>query len=192
MCIPKNSLPRRRTFPWMTKKFDESNQENIWCETEPWRSCGRSRVISSEISIQLAHKHFWKPAKILNKNNVSIPALVRNGTSTVTKDFDKDSMLNQYFSECFNIAQPPLSTRYEEPNIGNYPEDFLCTEDEVYGKDSDYTIVIAIVHWLKRIIILQKLTSVVEFWAVLFSHWTPLLIDHSCDVMCVAMCTLGH
>jgi len=76
-------------------------------------------------------KQFWKTVKILNKNNVSIPALVRNGT-TVTKDFDKASMLNQYFSECFNMAQPPLSSRYEEPNIGNCPEDFLCTEEEVY------------------------------------------------------------
>ena len=45
--------------------------------------------------------------KILNKNNVSVPALVRNGT-TVTKDFDKASKFNQYFSECFNMAQPPL------------------------------------------------------------------------------------
>ena len=41
-------------------------------------------------------------------------------------------MLNQYFSECFNLAQPQLSSRYEEPNIGNCPEDFLCSEEEVY------------------------------------------------------------
>jgi len=78
-------------------------------------------------------KQFWKTVKILNKNNVSIPrpALERNGT-TVTKDSDKASMLNQYFSECFNMAQPPLSNRYEEPNIGNCPEDLLCTKEEVY------------------------------------------------------------
>ena len=30
------------------------------------------------------------------------------------------------------MAQPPLSSRYEEPNVGNCPEDFLCTEEEVY------------------------------------------------------------
>ena len=63
-------------------------------------------------------KQFWKTVKILNKHNISIPALVRNGT-TVTKDFDKASMLNQYFSECFNMAQPPLKSGYEKPNIGN-------------------------------------------------------------------------
>jgi len=33
-------------------------------------------------------------------------------------------------------------------------------------EDSDYTIVIAVVHWFKCIIIVQKLTLVVEFWAL--------------------------
>ena len=56
-------------------------------------------------------KQFWKTVKILNKHNISIPALVRNGT-TVTKDFDKASMLNQYSSECFDMVQSPLSNRY--------------------------------------------------------------------------------
>jgi len=64
----------------------------------------------------------------MNENNVSIPALLRNG-AILTKDFDKASMLNQYFSECFNMAQPPLSCRYEEPNSGNCPVYFLCTEE---------------------------------------------------------------
>ena len=30
---------------------------------------------------------------------------------------------------------------------------------------------------------MQKLTSVVEFWALLSSHWSPLLINRSCDIM---------
>ena len=38
-------------------------------------------------------KQLWKTGKILNKNNISTPALVRNGT-TVSKDCDKASMLN--------------------------------------------------------------------------------------------------
>ena len=46
---------------------------------------------------------------------------------------------------------------------------------------------ITVVHWLKCIIIMQKLTSMVEFWALLSSHWSPLLIDHSCEVMYVVM-----
>jgi len=39
-------------------------------------------------------------------------------------------------------------------------------------------------------IIVQKLTSVVELWALLSSHWLPLLIDRSCTY--VAMHVLGH
>ena len=34
-------------------------------------------------------------------------------------------------------------------------------------EDSDYIVVIAIVHWYKRIIIVQKLTLVVELWTLL-------------------------
>jgi len=49
-------------------------------------------------------------------------------------------------------------------------------------EDSDYTIVIAVVHWLKRITIMQKLTSLVKLWALLPSRRSPLLVDCSCDV----------
>ena len=59
-------------------------------------------------------KQFWKIAKLLNKNNSSIPSLVKNGY-TATTDSDKATMLNGFFSECFNTAQPALSTNQEEP-----------------------------------------------------------------------------
>jgi len=43
-------------------------------------------------------------------------------------------------------------------------------------EDSDYTVVITVMHWSKCIIIVQKLTS--EIWALLSSHCfvLPLLI----------------
>ena len=47
-------------------------------------------------------------------------------------------MLNGFFSECFNTAQPPLSINQEEPlsylEPSNFEsiDDLLCTEDEVY------------------------------------------------------------
>ena len=58
-------------------------------------------------------------------------------------------------------------------------------------EDSDCTIEIVVMHWLKRTIIVQKLSLVVEFWALLSSRWLPLLIG-SCDVTYVAMHALGH
>jgi len=44
----------------------------------------------------------------MNKTNTSIPVLERSGVTAI-KDGDKASMLNKYFSECFNMAQPSLS-----------------------------------------------------------------------------------
>ena len=46
-------------------------------------------------------KQFWKTVKILNKNNVFIPALVRNGT-TVTKDLTRPA--------CLTNTSPNVST----------------------------------------------------------------------------------
>jgi len=145
---PKEITPKKEKSSMDGKKIDEINQEKkcfFRCarQNENWSlfNCykqQRNKVVK-EMRKAKGHffknfnpsssKQFWKTVKILNKNNISIPALVRNGT-TVIKDFDKASILNQYFSECFNMAQPPLSSRYEEPNIDNCPEDFLCTEEE--------------------------------------------------------------
>ena len=42
-------------------------------------------------------------------------------------------------------------------------------------KVSDYTLVIAIMQWHKRIIIVQKLTLAVELWALLSPRCPPSL-----------------
>ena len=56
-----------------------------------------------------------------------------------------------------------------------------------------WNFLITVMHLLKHIVIVQKLTLVVSFWAALLSScWLPLLIDHSCNVTYVVMCTLGH
>jgi len=71
-------------------------------------------------------------------------------------------------------------------------------------KDSDYTVVVAIVHWPKHIILVLKLTMV-ELWAPLSSSWPPLL-DHLFQLLlgvqplgkahkdadCTAMITIMH
>jgi len=43
------------------------------------------------------------------------------------------------------------------------------------NKNSDYTVVIAVVHWPKRITLVLKITLVVVLWALLSSCWLPLL-----------------
>ena len=42
-------------------------------------------------------------------------------------------------------------------------------------KDSDYTVVIAMMQWHKIKIIVLKLTLVVEIWTLLSRRWPPLL-----------------
>ena len=42
-------------------------------------------------------------------------------------------------------------------------------------KDSDYTVVIAMMQWHKIKIIVLKLTLVVEIWTLLSRCWPPLL-----------------
>ena len=64
----------------------------------------------------------------------------------------------------------------------------LCDDNQ----DSDCTIVITIVYWPKRIIIVQKLTSVVEFWALLSSRWSSRLWRHIHVRGEAHMRTLGH
>jgi len=70
----------------------------------------------------------------MNETNTSIPVLERSGI-TATKDGDKASMLNKYFSECSNMAQPSLSEndRVNFKVNGECPVDFMCTAEEVYN-----------------------------------------------------------
>jgi len=71
--------------------------------------------------------------KLMNKTNTSIPVLERSGVTAI-KDGDKASMLNKYFSECFNMAQPSLSENQSQLKVnGECPVDFMCTEEEVYS-----------------------------------------------------------
>ena len=69
----------------------------------------------------------------MNKQKTSIPTLNRNGMAA-NEDSEKANMLNQYFSECFSMAELPLANG-DYCNIqttGECPQDILCTEDEVF------------------------------------------------------------
>ena len=97
MCIPKKSLPRRINHPWMTKNlmrairkrngfFRRARQNGSQSLFDRYKQ-QRNRVVK-EMQKAKGHffknfnpsssKQFWKTVKIMNENNVSIPALVRN------------------------------------------------------------------------------------------------------------------
>ena len=78
-------------------------------------------------------KKFWSAMKKLNNSSSSIPTLLHND-SVASSDNEKASMLNQFFSRCFNRSEPPLNTSDIEqmrvhPDL--CPPDLLCSEEEI-------------------------------------------------------------
>ena len=77
-------------------------------------------------------KDFWKAVKNLNGSQCTIPTLNHSG-ETATSDNEKATMLNNFFSSCFNHSIPPISpsSGSETPNPIYFPPEILCTEDKV-------------------------------------------------------------
>ena len=80
-------------------------------------------------------KSFWKVVKYLTKQTSSIPILEDCHEQAIHDDAAKATLLNDFFSGCFNDAQPPLSmsdySNLHQPDPDLCPEQFLCTEDEI-------------------------------------------------------------
>ena len=151
-CIPKKVLPKRRNLPWMTTKLTRGMRKRNSLYKRA-RKIGNPAIyqkykqvrnnVVQELRRAKKHyfrkldpsnpKQFWKTVKLMTKSTSSIPVLERNNVTAI-KNSDKATMLNQYFSECFNKAQPPLSSGDSINNEGmnECPEDFLCTEEEVF------------------------------------------------------------
>ena len=70
----------------------------------------------------------------MTKKSSSIPTF-KNGERIVENDLDKVTLLNSYFSQCFNQSVSPLTDNdisvFDSTNPFLCPEEFLCTEDEV-------------------------------------------------------------
>ena len=80
-------------------------------------------------------KTFWKLVKCLTKQTSSIPILKDSQEKAVHDDTEKATLLNEFFSSCFNNAQPPLNmshyNEFNQPDQDSCPEQLLCTEDEI-------------------------------------------------------------
>ena len=66
--------------------------------------------------------------KCLNKNKQAIPTLTKEGVVAYS-DEDKASMLNSFFSSCFNASHPPL--KVQSVSTPRCPGELLCIESEV-------------------------------------------------------------
>ena len=80
-------------------------------------------------------KQFWKAVKELSKQQSTIPTL-HHQEATAETNYEKATMLNEYFSSCFNASVPPLSQLDVENQThiesgSTCPEDLLCTTEVV-------------------------------------------------------------
>ncbi|MCG8622266.1 MAG: hypothetical protein MJE68_09765 [Proteobacteria bacterium] len=80
-------------------------------------------------------KLFWKTVKQITKEDSRIPCIEGENGDIISNDELKASILNNYFSKCFNNTIPPLTdgdrATYQHTCSSEYPEHLLCSEDEV-------------------------------------------------------------
>ena len=90
--------------------------------------------LSSINFIRLTPRHFGGSLHALSRQPSSIPTL-STGDSRATNDYDKANCLNNQFYNNFNFSHAPLNTvpPLAHSNPEHCPDDFLCTEDEVFG-----------------------------------------------------------
>ena len=80
-------------------------------------------------------KAFWKATKYLTKRSSTIPTLLDCDGNALQDDKEKATLLNNFFSQCFNHSYPPLSAA-DYDNLAHSspdecPSQYLITEDEV-------------------------------------------------------------
>ena len=71
--------------------------------------------------------------KYLKKKGATIPSLTDSTSQTAISGAQKADMLNNFFSQCFNHAFPPLSSEGEQLNLtdNDCPGHLLCNKDIV-------------------------------------------------------------
>ena len=153
-CIPQQTLKRRRNVPWLTKNIIRHMRKRNAAFHATKRSDRpeiatkykklRNKVVKMPREAKNSYlnrlnigskKQFWKAVKVLRKQQSTIPTL-HHQEATAETNYEKATMLNEYFSSCFNASVPPLSKldvenqTHIEPG-STCPEDLLCTTEEV-------------------------------------------------------------
>ena len=152
--IPQQTLKGRKNVPWLTKNIIRHMRKRNAAFHATKRSdrpevATKYKKLRNKVVKMLREaknlylnrlnvgnkKQFWKAVKVLNKQQSMIPTLHHQETTAKT-NYEKASMLNEYFSTCFNASVPPLSQLDEESQThvefgSTYSEDLLCTTEEV-------------------------------------------------------------
>ena len=152
-CIPTTSVKLRNCPPWLSYDLLKAirsrnssyrlarktgNADHLACyKKKRNRVANMIKSAKSNFFDQLdpsTPKAFWKTTRYLTKQKSSIPELKDNCGQSITDDTEKATLLNDYFTQCFNTAVPKLDTtsfncQYLDPSC--CPEELLCSEDEV-------------------------------------------------------------
>ena len=146
VCIPKGTLPKRQNLPWLSKNLLRAMRKRNRLYKRAKRSGAPVHMTRNKVVMMLRtdkklffnnlnaanNKQFWKTMKYLRKEQSSVPVLSHAGC-TANNDKDKASMLNNFFSQCFNKELPPLTSHdclgFTTPD--ECPESVLCSEEEV-------------------------------------------------------------
>ena len=149
-CIPCKALKHRKNLPWLSRDITRVMRKRT--------AAFRASKTSASPGVFLKYKHlhnkvvkllksakvhyfrnldpsnkksFRRVVKYLNKKQSSLPVLCHNGKA-VSSDQEMATILNEFFSTCFNTLLPPLLPLNNVPVLLNQcPEDLLCTVDEI-------------------------------------------------------------
>ena len=126
-CIPQQTLKRRRNLPWLTKNIIRHMRKRNAAFHATKRSDRpeiatkykklRNKVVKMLREAKNSYlnrlnvgskKQFWKAVKVLSKQQSTVPTL-HHQEATAETNYEKATMLNEYFSSCFNASFHPLS-----------------------------------------------------------------------------------
>ena len=153
-CIPTAQLSSKRNLPWINKTITKairarnlafrrakhSGREHHKDNYKQKRNkvTNMLKAAKAKFFKQLNPsnpKMFWRVVKLLTKQPSSIPVLRDSQQRAVHDDVEKATLLNDFFSSCFNDAQEPLDTsdylELDQPDPGLCPDWLLCNEDEI-------------------------------------------------------------
>ena len=140
-CIPKGSLPGRKCTPWISKQIVSAIRKRNTCYHRAKQTGSRNKVVHMvkrgkrdylNNLKSASSNNFWKAVKNFNGRQCSIPTLNHSGV-TASSDSEKVTMLNDFFSSCFNQSIPPISLTSDSERLDpmDCPPELLCSEDEV-------------------------------------------------------------
>ena len=153
-CIPTAKLSAKPNLPWLNheitkgicarnlafRRVKRSGRSNHLNDYKKKRNKVANMIKSAKAKFFMGlnpsnPKSFWKVTKYLTKQTSSIPILKDHDGNVIHDDEEKATLLNEFFSQCFNSAQPPLcSSDFEsldQPSPDECPEQDLCSEEEV-------------------------------------------------------------